>query len=161
MNSTLRAGLILGALVAGWTFVMGFTGWYRHPSLLLLFWAVIPMQIIVILWGLRQTAPHTNYGRQVVNGVVISVIASLIIFGASLLFTTVAFPEYFKELEALGRLKMAQDGLSPERIEELIRLQAPWQKPLPTAFSGVFGTWVTGLVTSLIAAAFLKKKRGR
>jgi len=158
MNPTLSAGLLLGVLVAAWTFVMGFTGWYRHPSLLLLFWVVIPVQIAVIVWGLRRTAPHTNYGRQVVNGVVISVIASLIIFGASLLFTTVAFPQYFKELEALGRLKMAQDGLSPERIEELIRLQAPWQKPLPTAFSGVFGTWVTGLVTSLIAAAFLKKK---
>lgn len=158
MNPTLLAGLLLGMLVAVWTFVMGLTGWYRHPSLLLLFWVVIPVQIAVIVWGLRKTAAHTNYGRQVVNGVVISVIASMIIFAASLLFTTVAFPQYFKELEALGRVKMAQDGLSPKRIEELIRLQAPWQKPLPTAFSGVFGTWVTGLVTSLIAAAFQRKK---
>jgi hypothetical protein len=159
MNPTLSAGLLLGVLVAAWTFVMGFTGWYRHPSLLQLFWVVIPIQIAVLVWGLRKTAPRTNYGRQVINGVVISVIASLIIFGGSLLFTTVAFPQYFQELEALGRLKMAQDGLSPEHIEELIRLQAPWQKPLPTAFSGVFGTWVTGLVTSLIAAGFLKKPR--
>jgi hypothetical protein len=158
MNPTLSAGLLLGVLVAVWTFVMGLTGWYRHPSLLLLFWMVIPIQIAAVVWGLRRTASRTDYGWQVINGVVISVIASLIIFGASLFFTTVAFPQYFKDLEALGRLKMAQEGLAPERIEEIIRMQAPWQKPLPTAFSGVFGTWVTGLVTSLIAAAFLRRK---
>ena len=158
MNPTLLAGLVLGLLVATWTFVMGFTGWYRHPSLLLLFWVVIPLQIGVLLWGLRKTAPQAGYGRQVINGLSISVIASVIIFGSSLCFTTLVFPNYFQELEALGRLKMAQAGLGPDRIEELVRLQAPWQKPLPTAFSGVFGTWVTGLVTSLLAAIWLKRK---
>jgi len=158
MNPTLLAGLLLGALEAIWTFVMGFTGWYCNPSLNFLFWMVIPIQIAMIAWGLRQTAPHTSYGRQVINGVVISVIASLIIFCASLLFTTVAFPNYFKEMEFLGRLKMTQAGLSSARIEEVIRMQAQWQKPLPTAFSGVFGTWVTGLVASLIAAAILRRK---
>ncbi len=158
MNPTLLAGLVLGLLVAVWTFVMGFTGWYRHPSLLLLFWVVIPIQIGVLLWGLRKTAPQAGYGRQVINGLSISVIASVLIFGSSLCFTTLAFPNYFQELEVLGRLKMAQAGLGPDRIEELVRLQAPWQKPLPTAFSGVFGTWVTGLVTSLLAAIWLRRK---
>ncbi len=158
MNPTLLAGLLLGLLVAVWTFVMGFTGWYRHPSLLLLFWVVIPLQIGVLLWGLRKTAPQAGYGRQVINGLSISVIASVIIFGSSLCFTMLAFPRYFQELEALGRLKMAQAGLGPDRIDELVRLQAPWQKPLPTAFSGAFGTWVTGLVTSLLAAIWLRRK---
>ncbi len=158
MNPTLLAGLVLGLLVATWTFVMGFTGWYRDPSLLLLFWLVIPLQIGVLLWGLRKTAPQAGYGRQVINGLSISVIASVIIFGSSLCFTTLVFPHYFQELEVLGRLKMAQAGLSPDRIDELVRLQAPWQKPLPTAFSGVFGTWVTGLVTSLLAAIWLRRK---
>lgn len=46
----------------------------------------------------------------------------------------------------------------PARIEELIRFQAPWQKPLPTAFAGVFGTWVTGLVASLLVAIGLRRK---
>ena len=44
-----RAGLLLGILVVLWTFVMGFTGWYRHPSLLFLFWLVIPLQVAVLL----------------------------------------------------------------------------------------------------------------
>jgi len=158
MNPTLLAGLLLGVLVSAWTFLMGITGWYRDPARLALFWVVIPIQIGVLLWGLRKTAPQAGYGRQVLHGVAMSVLGSLIIFGGSLLFTTIVFPSYFKELEALGRLKMAQEGLSPARIEELIRLQAPWQKPLPTAFAGVFGTWVTGLVTSLLAAIWLRRK---
>ena len=106
----LRTGLILGILVVLWTFVMGFTGWYRHPSLLFLFWLVIPLQVGVLVWMLRRSASDTGYLRQVQNGVGASVIASAIIFVGSLLFTTVVFPSYFAELEALGRLQMANRG---------------------------------------------------
>lgn len=156
--SPLRAGALLGVLVALWTFVMGFTGWYRHPSLLFLFWLVIPLQIVVLVLMLRKTAPRAGYLRQVQNGVGASVIASIIIFASSLLFTMVVFPSYFAELEALGRLQMAKQGLSPEQIEAVVKAQAPMQKPLGSAFAGALGTWITGLFTSLIAAAWLRKK---
>lgn len=154
----LRAGVLLGVLVALWTFVMGFTGWYRHPSLLFLFWLVIPLQIIVLAVMLRQTAPTAGYLRQVQNGVGASAIASVIIVAASLLFTTVVFPSYFAELEALGRLQMAKQGLSPEQIEAVVKAQAPMQKPLGSAFAGALGTWITGLFTSLVAAAWYRKR---
>lgn len=158
MNPTLAAGLLLGFLVSAWEFIWGFAGWYRDPATFPLFWVVIPIQIAVVIWGLRNTAPQTGYGRQVVLGVAISVLGSVIIFGGSLLLTSVVFPAYFQDLEKIGRLKMAQQGLSQARIEELIRLQAPWQKPLPTAFAGVFGTWVTGLITSLLAAVWFRRR---
>lgn len=154
----LRTGALLGVLVALWTFVMGFTGWYRQPSLLFLFWLVIPLQIVVLVLMLRKTAPAAGYLRQVQNGVAASVIASIIIFASSLLFTMVVFPSYFAELEALGRLQMAKQGLSPEQIEAVVKAQAPMQKPLGSAFAGALGTWITGLFTSLIAAAWLRKK---
>lgn len=158
MNPTLFAGLLLGLFVAAWTFVMGFTGWYRHPQLLTLFWLVIPVQIGLVIWSLWKTAPRNGYGRQVASGVALSMIASVIIFGGSLLFTTVVFPEYFKELETLGRQIMAQQGKSAAEIEALIQQSAAHQKPLPYAFAGVFGTWVTGFVTSLVAAIWLRRK---
>ncbi len=157
--ATFRAGIILGILVVLWTFVMGFTGWYYHPSLFFLFWLVIPLQVAVLLVLLRTTAPASGYVRQVGNGVAASVIASVLIFLGSLFFTMVLFPSYFREMEALGRLKMAQQGLSPAQIEALIRAQAPMQRPLPMAFSGVLGTWFTGLLTSLIAATWFRKKQ--
>ena len=95
------------------------------------------------------------------NGVGASVIASAIIFVGSLLFTTVVFPSYFAELEALGRLKMAQQGLSPDQIEAVVKAQAPMQKPLGSAFAGALGTWITGLFTSLVAAAWYHRRAGR
>ncbi|HEX9082737.1 MAG TPA: DUF4199 domain-containing protein [Holophagaceae bacterium] len=156
--ATLRAGIVLGLLVAIWTFVMGFTGWYHHPSLHFLFWLVIPLQVAVLLILLRITASSNGYLRQVANGVAASVIASAIIFLASLLATGVVFPSYFREMEALGRLKMAQQGLSPDQIEALVRAQAPYLRPLPQAFAGVLGTWFTGLFTSLAGAARWRKR---
>ena len=158
MPPTLRAGLILGLAVAAWTFVMGFTGWYKNPTLLYLFWLVIPMQIGLLVWALRGSAATTGYGRQVWNGVSISLLASMIIFGASILFTTRVFPHYFQDLEALGRQLMAAKGLSAEQIEAAVRLQAPMQTPRASAMAGAIGTVVTGFLTSLIAAVWLRKK---
>ena len=158
MPPTLRAGLILGFSVVAWTFVMGFTGWYKHPSLLFLFWLVIPLQVGVLLWALRGTAPGSGYGRQVWNGVSISLLASLIIFGGSLLFTTVVFPRYFQELEALGRQMMASQGQTPEQIEAAVRAQAPMQTPLANAMAGVMGTMATGFLVSLVAAIWLRRR---
>ena len=158
MPPTLRAGVILGLSVAAWTFIMGFTGWYKHPSLLFLFWLVVPMQIGILLWTLRDLAPTSGYGRQVWNGVSSSLLGSMIIYGASILFTTVVFPHYFQDLEALGRQIMARQGLSPAQIEAAVRAQAPMQTPRASAMAGAIGTVVTGFFTSVVAALWLRKK---
>ncbi|HJV47830.1 MAG TPA: DUF4199 domain-containing protein [Geothrix sp.] len=158
MPPTLRAGLILGLSVAAWTFVMGATGWYKHPALHSLFFLVVPLEIGILIWALRGTAPGAGYGRQVWNGVSISLLASMIIYGASLLFTTVVFPRYFQELEALGRQMMAQQGISPDQIEAAVRASAPMQTPRASAMAGAIGTVVTGALTSILAAVWLRKK---
>jgi hypothetical protein len=78
---------VLGVLVGAWTFVMGFTGWYKDPVLLNMFWVVIVIQIVVLLWTLRQTtcagaATATpfyqalfGFSGTVVTGVVVSAVA--------------------------------------------------------------------------------------
>jgi hypothetical protein len=158
MPPTLRSGLILGFSVAAWTFVMGFTGWYKDPARFTLFWLVIPMQVGILLWSLRETGRVDGYGRQVWNGVSISLLGSMLIFGASLFFTTVVFPQYFQERVALGRHLMALKGLSAEQIETAVRLQAPMQTPRASAMAGAIGTVLTGFVTSLIASVWFRKK---
>ena len=157
--ATFRAGVILGVLVVLWTFVLGFTGWYHLPQLFALRWLAIPLQVAVLLVLLRVTATASGYLRQVANGVAASVIASVLIFLGSLLFTAVVFPSYFREMEALGRLKMAQQGLAPDQIEALVLAQAPMQRPLPAAFANMLVTWFTGLLTSLVAATWFRKKQ--
>ena len=158
MHPTLRYGVLLGLGVAAWTFVMGFTGWYKSPSLLYLFWLVIPYQIGLLVWALRESGRDSGYGRQVWTGVSISLLGSLIIYAASILFTTVVFPKYFQELEALGRQVMAKQGLSPEQIEAAVKAQAPMQTPRASAMAGAIGTVLTGFFTSVIASVWFRRK---
>jgi Protein of unknown function (DUF4199) len=158
MPPTLRSGFILGVSVAAWTFVMGVTGWYKNPAHYSLFWLVIPMQVGLLLWSLKGTAKVDGYGRQVWNGVSISLLGSMIIFGFSIYFTTTIFPHYFQERIAMGRQLMALRGISPEQIEAAVRAQAPMQTPRASAMAGAIGTVLTGFLTSLIAAIWLRKK---
>lgn len=158
MRTPIRAGILLGVLVAAWTFVMGFSGWYKDPVLLNLFFLVIPLEIGIVIWALRATAGDAGYGRQVANGIVLSLVASAIVFCGSLLFTTVVFPHYFEELQAIQAQMLKTQGLSEADIKTQVEAAAAMQTPLMNAFSGVIGTVVTGVAVAAIAGAFWRRK---
>jgi hypothetical protein len=158
MSIPIRAGVLLGVLCVFWTFVMGFTGWYKDPVMLNLFFLVILFEVGIVLWALRKTAASATWGGQIVNGLVLSLVASVIIFAGSLLFTTVAFPNYFTELQAAQTEMLKAQGLSEADIKMQVAAAAALQTPLVNALSGVFGTVVTGVFVAAIAGAFLRKK---
>lgn len=153
-----RAGVVLGLLVAVWTLVMGITGWYKHPVLLFLFLLVIPMQFAVIAWALGKTAAVQGYWPQVRGGMLLSVVASVIVFLQSLFFTTVAFPHYFRELREVQEQALHNSGKSGEEIKAILDATARDMTPLSEARNGMIGTLVTGLVFSLIVSAFARRK---
>lgn len=159
-NPILSAGILIGVLCAIWTFVMGFTGWYKDPQMLPLFFLVIPIEIGGLLWGLRKTAAQgRNYKGQVVAGTLMAVIAGVIVICSSLIFTTVAFPDYFRELEAANRQMLQAQGKSALEIEEEIRTNAAASTPMGQAMAGFVGTLLTGIVASAIIAIFVRRKR--
>jgi hypothetical protein len=159
MKPVPKAGIVLGVLVAVWTFIMGFTGWYKHPTLLNLFWVVILIQIGVLVWGLRLTALEgRSYWGQVGAGTLMSLVGGVIIFLGSMLFTSVVFPEYFRELRQMGEEVFRAQGMSAADIKTALDNQARTQTPFMQAFSGFIGTVITGFVISLVAGAFLRKK---
>jgi hypothetical protein len=158
MSIPIRAGVLLGVLCVVWTFVMGFTGWYKDPVMLNLFFLVILLEIGIVIWALRKTAPSATWGGQIVNGLVLSLVASVIIFAGSLLFTTVAFPNYFTELQSAQAEMLKAQGLSEADIKMQVAAAAAMQTPFINALTGVIGTVVTGAVVAAIAGAFLRKK---
>ena len=158
MSTPVRAGVLLGVLCVIWTFVMGFTGWYKDPIMLNLFFLVILLEIGVVIWTLRKTAPSATWGVQVLNGLVLSLVAGVIIFAGSLLFTTVAFPTYFSDLQAAQTGMLRAAGMSEADIQTQVAAAAAMQTPFMNAISGVIGTVVTGVVVAAIAGAFLRKK---
>jgi hypothetical protein len=158
MTIPIGAGLLLGVLCVIWQFVLGFTGWYKDPILLNLFFLVVPLEIGIVIWALRKTARGTTWGGQVLNGLLLSVVAGVIIFAGSLLFTTVAFPNYFAEIQATQAEMLKAGGLSEAEIGSQVAAAAAMRTPLVNALTGVIGTVVTGCIVAVIAGAFLRKK---
>ena len=159
MNPIPSAGILIGVLCAIWTFVMGFTGWYKDPVMLRAFFLVIPIEIGGLIWGLRKTAAQgRTYGGQVVAGTLMAVVAGLIIIVSSLLFTTVAFPDYFRELEAANRQILQAQGRSAAEIEEAVRASASMSTPMGQAMGGFIGTLVTGILASAVIAIVVRRK---
>ncbi|HEX6851150.1 MAG TPA: DUF4199 domain-containing protein [Candidatus Polarisedimenticolaceae bacterium] len=160
MKPTVTAGVVLGILVVVWTFVMGFTGWYKDPAKLSLFYLVIVFEIGVLIWGLRKTAAlGNNYMAQVLAGLAIAGIASVFVFCGSYLFTTVAFPQYFEEIRAIQSEQLKASGMPEDQIQGALEMAKAMQTPVVNAVMGVVGTMITGLLASLVIAAFVRAKK--
>jgi Protein of unknown function (DUF4199) len=159
MHPILSAGLLIGVLCGVWTFVMGFTGWYKDPVLLNAFFMVIVIEVAGLVWGLRKTAAEgRTYGGQVIAGTMMAVIAGVVIIASSLLFTMVAFPDYFQELEAAQRAMLQQQGKTEGEIAEAIQANAAANTPMAQAMAGFIGTLITGILASAIIAIWVRAK---
>jgi hypothetical protein len=158
MIVAIRGGAVLGLLVTLWMFFMGFAGWYKHPVLLFAFWLVVPLQMAVLIWSLGKTADRRGYIAQAGLGLAISALGGIIIFFASLLFTTVAFPRYFQEIRALQESLLRQAGKSEPEIRSLLELASRDATPVGQALAGLIGTLATGLIASVVIAAFARRR---
>lgn len=159
MSTPVKGGILLGVLAVVWTFVVGFTGWYKDPVMMSMFWLVILIQLLVMIWALRKTgSAGATYGKQIVNGLVLSAVGAVIIFFGSYLFTSVVFPNYFEELRTVQTEMLRSAGQSEEEITRVVSAGAAMQTPFMQAISGVMGTIATGLVFSLILGIFFRKK---
>lgn len=160
MNAILSTGIVIGVLCSLWTLVMGYSGMYKDPSLANLFFLVIPIEIGCLVWGLRSTAREgRTFGGQILAGTMMAVVAGVIMIGTSLLFTTVLFPRYAHDLEAMYRASLATQGKSDGEIAAAVQGNAASWTPMAQAMSGFIGTLITGIVSSAIIAAFVRAKR--
>lgn len=150
MRRALVPGVVLGLGIVGWTFAMGFLGWYRDPEKAGLFMLVFPFEIAVVITSLRAYRAEHTYGQQVLTGTMLGAIGGAFAFCGSLLFTMVAFPSYFDEIRQL----MLEQGVSQAEIDA-----SEWQRTsFGNAIAGAIGTFVTGVVVSAIVAIFARKK---
>jgi hypothetical protein len=160
MNPVLAAGVLIGVLCGLWTFVMGFTGWYKDPQMLNVFFLVVVIEIAGLVWGLRRTAAEgRTYGGQIVAGTMMSIIAGVIIIMFSLVFTTVLFPSYFTDLQdAYRQILQRQGKTEAEIVQELNKAQAG-ATPMGQALQGFMGTLITGILASAIIGIFFRRKQ--
>ncbi|MGE5175589.1 MAG: DUF4199 domain-containing protein [Hyphomicrobiales bacterium] len=158
MGTVLKYGILLGALVEIWTAIVIAAGWHKDPVLLLAFYVVIPLEVVLIVLALRGTAAEATYGKQVLNGTLVSLVAGVIIVFGSVIITTVVFPNYYAEVRAAGVEMLTKAGKSAEEIEVLMRGSDAFSTPWAQAIQGFIGTVLTGILTALVAGLFLRKK---
>lgn len=159
MNPILAAGLLIGVFCGSWTFIMGFTGWYRDPVMMNAFFVVIIVEVVGLVWGLRQTARQgRGWASQVLAGAFMSIIAGIVIIGSSLLFTTVFFPNYFAEIEQMGREVMQRQGRTETEIAQALEANRRMATPMAQALAGFTGTFVTGVVASAAIALVIRAR---
>lgn len=161
MNPILSGGLLIGLLCAAWTFVMGFTGLYKDPVLGngLFIGVAIVIEVAGLIWGLRKTAAMGRaYGGQILAGTMMAIIAGVIIIAASLVFTTVVFPNYFSDVERAYREALQRQGKTEAEIAAAIQSSAASATPMAQAMSGFIGTLVTGIIASAIIGLFIRRR---
>jgi hypothetical protein len=160
MPAILTTGLLIGVLCGLWTFVMGFTGWYKDPSMVNVFFLVILIEIAGLIWGLRKTAAEgRTYGGQIVAGAQMSVIAGVVIIAFSLVFTMVVFPTYFTDLQDAYRQILRQQGKSEAEIAEAVSRSTAGATPMGQAIQGFVGTLITGILSTAVIAIWVRAKR--
>jgi len=159
MNTIFKAGIVLGVLVEVWTYLMGFSGWYKDPKLMSLFWVVVAIEIAVLVWALKRTAAEgRGYGGQLGAGTLIALIGGVFVVVGSIVFTTVVFPHYFQDIAAMQESMLRTAGRSEAEIQQVMAMTAKTSTPAMQAFFGFCGTLVTGIVVSAIVAIFFRAK---
>lgn len=157
MKKSVTAGLVLGVLVVLWNAIVMGAGLFRDPSTAWVFWLVVPINIGVIIWGLRQTRFDKGYGGQVLNGLVIGVVGAIVIVIGAYVLMTAVFPGYLDEVRVMQEEILAQQATTPEQRQVQQQALDFAMQPWLQALMGGIGTIVTSLITALIAAVWLKK----
>jgi hypothetical protein len=137
---------------------MGFTGWFKDPAMVKMLWMVIPIQLAVLVWGLRQTALEgKSYGGQLGAGTLMSIIGGAILILSAYLYVVV-FPNYYNELREMQIQFLQNQGSSPGEIDAAVETIKAEQTPTVQALFQFVSTVVLGFFASLILAAFIRKK---
>jgi len=160
MKTILKAGIILGVLGEVWSYLFIGMGWHKSPATANLFVPlVILIQLIVLIWALRQTAAEgRGYGGQVVAGILISLVASIIVLVGNIICVTVVFPNYMQDMAAMTEHALLAAGKSQAEVQQLMDMSAKMRTPVMQGMFGMIATIACGLVLSVILAVFIRAK---
>ncbi len=158
MRSAVKWGLLLGFAVGLQNLLFGVAGWHTIYSMVLVYLAIaIVLNVVAVVWCLRETAAEASWWGQLRNGLVIGLASSVLIFASAWLVAAVIFPDYFVEMAEGYRAAYAETDVPQEEVEEILRGVAE-TSPVRSAFEGVAGTMVVSVVTAAIAGIWVRRR---
>ncbi len=168
MNAVLKAGIGLAVIVEIITVIGIASGMLlanRLVAELVLMVIFFGLTGVAIFWGLGQTAAESGYGKQLLNalliglvaGVLIGLVAGVLIFAFSMLNLTVLFPDYLAESKTASIEVMENMSMPEQRLEaQVAKIEA--QTVAGQARSGARRTIMTSLFLGAIIAIFKRRK---
>jgi len=160
MNAVVKASVALAVLVFAVSLVLAFAGLHQGnpmvaPVVFLV--AAIGLNAVCVFWALKQTAAENGYLKQLVNGLLIGVIAGVLIFALSWLMLSVLMPHYLDEVKTATLEWLDNSPLSAEQIEAQ-RASVEGTTAVSQALAGLVGTLFTSIILGAILGIFLRKK---
>lgn len=160
MSAVVKAGVALAVLVAVLSLVLAFAGLHRNNPMVAQFAFLIPailLNVGCVFWGLKMTAADNGYLKQLVNGLLIGLVAGVLIFAFSMLLLNVLMPDYLDEVKQSTIAWLEDSGLPDEQVESQIK-SVEETTPVSQALAGLIGTFLTSLISGAIIAIFVRRK---
>ena len=160
MNAVLKAGIGLAVIVEIITVIGIASGMLlanRLVAELVLLVIFFGLTGVAIFWGLGQTAAESGYGKQLLNALLIGLVAGVLIFAFSMLNLSVLFPDYLAESKTAS-IEMMENMSMPEQTLKAQVAMIEAQTVAGQARSGAIGTIVRSLFLGAIIAIFKRRK---
>ena len=160
MNAVLKAGIGLAVIVEIITVIGIASGMLlanRLVAEIVLMVIFFGLTGVAIFWGLGQTAAESGYGKQLLNALLIGLVAGVLIFAFSVLNLSVLFPDYLAESKTASIEVIENMSMPEQRLEaQVAKIEA--QTVAGQARSGAIGTIVRSLFLGAIIAIFKRRK---
>ncbi len=160
MNAVLKAGIGLAVIVEIITVIGIASGMLlanRLVAELVLLVIFFGLTGVAIFWGLGQTAAESGYGKQLLNALLIGLVAGVLIFAFSMVNLSVLFPDYLAESKTASIGVIENMSMPEQRLEaQVAKIEA--QTVAGQARSGAIGTIVRSLFLGAIIAIFKRRK---
>ncbi len=161
----IKYGLIIGLAVAAYVYaeyLLGFHGKYadfgRYTG-----YASTLIPVIGLYYAMKKKKAELNntisFKEAFMTGLIASAIAAAIISGFFYLYNTKINPTWIDKAVDSARKEMVKEKVDPKKIEENIKDLKQIYSP-QTQLTAVFvGTFINGMILSLILAAVMARKR--
>lgn len=160
MNAVVKAGIGLAVIVEIITVIGVASGMLlanRLVAEIVLMVIFFGLTGVAIFWGLGRTAAESGYGKQLLNALLIGLVAGVLIFAFSMLNLSVLFPDYLAESKTASIEVIENMSMPEQRLEaQVAKIEA--QTVAGQARSGATGTILTSLFLGAIIAIFKRRK---
>lgn len=159
MNAAVKWGVILAAIVFLINLVSIGAGLHTNQAAGMVTIVIyIGANVACVVMALKATAAVKGYGGQLGSGLVLGVVAAVLIVVLSYLLMTVVFPNATDEILAMQAAQLEGRGLPQEQLDMQLKMMETMSTPAIQAAMGGFFTVLTSLITSAIAAIWLRNK---